>query len=250
MLPIVVPDNFRIIAHRGASAYAPENTFAAFELAVKMGVHEVELDTQLSTDGEVVLCHDLTLERYGHGRRTVEEMACDDLLSLDMGSWFSPFLFAGEKMITLDALFNQYSDTLTYHVEIKGKNPALPEAVTRLIGKHGLAKSCIITSFSYDALTRIKRANPRLRLSWLVDEIADDVLVVANEFGLFQICPRAGVIVNDATSKAHRAVPEVRAWGLGNSPADALELIPRVLEAGCDGMTINWPDWVVHESHL
>ena len=61
MLPIPVPPDFRIIAHRGASAYAPENTKPAFGFAQRMGISEVELDTQLSADGMVVLCHDLTL---------------------------------------------------------------------------------------------------------------------------------------------------------------------------------------------
>ena len=62
-LPMPVPADFRIIAHRGASAYAPENTRAAFDLALQMGVTEVELDAQLTTDGVVALCHDETLAR-------------------------------------------------------------------------------------------------------------------------------------------------------------------------------------------
>jgi glycerophosphoryl diester phosphodiesterase len=120
VLPIPVPANFRIIAHRGASAYAPENTHAAFVLTQRMGVSEVELDTQLTVDGKIALCHDSTLERYGHGARVVEQMSWGELAALDLGSWLSPFLFAGERMITLDDLFVTYGDVFTYHVEIKG----------------------------------------------------------------------------------------------------------------------------------
>src|SRR5690554_4570511 len=124
VLPIPVPPHFRIIAHRGASAYAPENTHAAFSLTKRMGVTEGELDTQLTLDGTIALCHDGTLERYGHGPRVVEQMEWAELAELDMGSWFSPFLFGGERMITLDDLFATYSTDFTYHVEIKGKAPA------------------------------------------------------------------------------------------------------------------------------
>ena len=85
-LPIKDPPNFRIIAHRGASAYAPENTASAFQLADRMGIREVELDTQLTTDGEVVLCHDTTLERYGHGSAVVEEMSWPEPAAFPLSS--------------------------------------------------------------------------------------------------------------------------------------------------------------------
>jgi len=72
-IPIRVPKAFRVIAHRGSSAYAPENTLPAFRLARKMGFGEIELGVGLTTDGVVVLCHDLVLTRYGHGDVVVEE---------------------------------------------------------------------------------------------------------------------------------------------------------------------------------
>ena len=107
-IPMRAPASFRIIAHRGSSAYAPENTRPAFELAKAMGVKEVELDAQLSADGVVVLCHDNTLVRYGHGDRFVEQMSADALLSLDMGSWFSPHQFAGVPMMTFGRVIGRF----------------------------------------------------------------------------------------------------------------------------------------------
>lgn len=113
-LPITVKRPFRIISHRGASAYAPENTWAAFQLALKMGVIEIELDVQLSSDGEVVICHDLSLERYGH-QGYVEAMSWPELSKLDTGSWFSPFLFHGEKPLRLHDLFKKIRIRNTNH---------------------------------------------------------------------------------------------------------------------------------------
>ena len=129
MLPIPVPPDFRIIAHRGASAYAPENTKPAFELAQKMGISEVELDTQLSADGLVVLCHDLTLERYGHGDRLIESLSAEDLLSFDMGAWSSPYFFSGTPMMSLDQLLAEFADTFVYHIELKGRAKPLPKEI-------------------------------------------------------------------------------------------------------------------------
>jgi glycerophosphoryl diester phosphodiesterase len=243
-LPLKVPPNFRIIAHRGASAYAPENTAPAFQLAAKMGIREIELDTQLTSDGEVALCHDSTLERYGQGSAVVEEMPWPELVALDMGSWFSPFFFKNERMMTLDQLFEQFGDSFIYHVELKGKAAGLPEATHRCIERHNLAQHCFITSFSDMALASIRAINPDLPLGWLVETINETTLLRAKELNLFQLCPRANQVDRESVDLAHQTVAEVRAWGINGSSLEVLRLIQQVLQAGCDGMTINWPDWV------
>jgi glycerophosphoryl diester phosphodiesterase len=252
VLPIPVPAKFRIIAHRGASAYAPENTHAAFALAERMGVTEVELDTQLTLDGEIALCHDSTLERYGHGPLVVEEVQWSELAALDMGSWFSPFLFAGEQMITLDNLFATYDKNFTYHVEIKGKAAGLPAAVHGCIQQRNLRDHCIITSFAYESLVAMRALDADIRLGWLVQAIDANTIAQAKALGLFQLCPVAKAVSAEQVEQARRVVSEVRAWGLqGESVsrynAELIALIHRVADCGCDGMTINWPDWVSHQ---
>lgn len=251
-LPIAVPANFRIIAHRGASAYVPENTLAAFQVALEMGVPNVETDVQLTTDGVVVLCHDRTLARYGHGDQVVEELAWAGLVDLDMGSWFSPHLHQDKRLITLDTLFAHFGDQLIYHVELKGRSSDLAKATRAVIAKHNLAENCYITSFAYDWLITMHEIDSSLRKGWLVREINDEVLAKAEALQLYQLCPFAGTITRDATERARQIVTEVRAWGLlGDTvleqAAEVQQLIYDVLAAGCDGMTINWPDWVRHQ---
>jgi glycerophosphoryl diester phosphodiesterase len=250
-LPIAVPAPFRIIAHRGASAYAPENTLAAFALAQQMGVREVELDTQLTTDGMVALCHDTTLARFGHGAQVVEEMAWSDLADLDMGSWFSPFLYGGERMVHLGQLFQRFGRGLIYHIELKGQTPGLAAAVHALINEFDLASSCFVTSFSYDLLVAMRQESADLRLGWLVREIDEDMLAKAAAIDLYQLCPQAKNVTPIMVAAARSVMTEVRAWGLlgeriNTQAADIISLIEQVLESGCDGMTINWPDWVSH----
>lgn len=246
LLPILVPDGFRIIAHRGASAYAPENSRAAFRLAADMGVREFELDAQLSSDGTVILCHDATLERYGHGPRSVEGTPWAQLAQLDMGSWFSPHLYRGERMLTLDELFDEYRETVIYHLEIKGKAERLPELVCRAVAERGLRANCVVTSFSSASLAASRSYDAGLRLGWLVQSLDGDTLAAAQPGGLFQLCPRAATVTPEQVRRAHAVVPEVRAWGVSGRWDEMLVLIHNVLASGCDGMTINWPDWVSH----
>lgn len=251
MYPIAVPEGFRIIAHRGASAYAPENTHAAFALTQRMGVREIETDTQLTRDGEVVLCHDATLARYGHGARVVEEMTWAELAALDMGSWFSPALFGGAKMITLDDLLATYGDGFIYHVEIKGKAEGLPAAVHASLVAHGLLDQTVITSFNYAALEAMRAIDGAVRMGWLVRSIDEETVALAKALNLFQLCPQAATADAAQVALARQVTPEVRAWGLSGTSAaqeraEVAALIEHVLALGCDGMTINWPDWVRH----
>ncbi len=246
MLPILVPQSFRIIAHRGASAYAPENTQAAFDLALRMGAREIETDVQLTTDGQAVLCHDRTLARYDHGDCVVEETTWADLCELDMGSWFSPFLYRNERMMTLDGLLTRYGPSLTYHLELKGQTGGLPESVAQAVARHNLQDSCIITSFSLASLGAMKLAAPSLRLGWLIQRIDDESLAVAQRLGLVQLCPRADQVDGAAVAAALSVVSEVRAWGVSGSPAEVRRLIRAVAEAGARGLTLDWPDWACH----
>ncbi|MEZ4867473.1 MAG: glycerophosphodiester phosphodiesterase family protein [Caldilineaceae bacterium] len=250
-LPITVPAAFRIIAHRGASAYLPENTLAAFQLALEMGVTEIETDVQLTTDGVAVLCHDRTLARYDQGDRVVEEMSWGELAGLDMGSWFSPHLHRDKRMCTLHDLFTVFGDRFTYHVELKGRAPGLAAATQAIIAEHQQQDHCIITSFAYDSLVAMHQVDPTLRLGWLIQGIDEDALANAQALQLFQLCPKAALVTADRVAQARSIVREVRAWGLSGErvateASEVQALIHRVLEAGCDGMTINWPDWVCH----
>jgi glycerophosphoryl diester phosphodiesterase len=245
-LPIRVPEHFRIIAHRGASAYAPENTAAAFQLAHEMGVNEVETDAQLTADGEVVLCHDTTLARYGHGSAVVEEMTWPEVAALEMGAWFSPYLYAGQHMWRLDDLFAAYGDRFTYHVELKGVADGLAGAVHKCLVDHGLLDNAIVTSFSRQALEAMRAVDANVRLGWLVETVTDEVLETAKALQLFQLCPRAAAVTSGEVEFARSAVSEVRAWGLAGSREEVQSLARRVVDAGCDGCTIDWPDWLSH----
>ncbi len=111
-----------VIAHRGASAYAPENTLAAFALAAEMGADWFELDCTLTKDGEVIVIHDDTIDRTTGAEGVVAEMTLSELKRYDVGSWFDP-KFAGERLPTLgEALDLAKEKRIGVYVEIKNSD--------------------------------------------------------------------------------------------------------------------------------
>lgn len=128
-------DETAVIAHRGASAYAPENTMAAFRLADEMAADWFELDCTLSRDGEVVVIHDGTVDRTTDGTGAVGDLALADLKRLDAGSWKEP-KFAGERLPTLGEALDFAKGRIGVYIEIKDSDDdgALGQRILELAG--------------------------------------------------------------------------------------------------------------------
>lgn len=159
-----------VIAHRGASQDAPENTLAAFSLAVEQGADGIELDVQLSADGEVVVIHDFTVDATTDGSGRVADMGLIALKALDAGSWFGP-QFAGERIPTLGEVFERMPADLLFNIELKlpwtMRETGLEGQVLRLIDKYGVADRVLLSSFHPLALRRVKRMWPELPVGLL-----------------------------------------------------------------------------------
>lgn len=164
-----------VIAHRGASAYAPENTLAAFTKAAQLGIKWIEFDVMQSSSGEPVIFHDDTLERTTTGKGELHHYPYAFLRSLDAGSWFDA-RFSGEKIPTLKHVIEFLNNTkLSANVEIKarpGHEEALIVAVLEELSEYlSAAKSTILfSSFSMDALHFLRRHAPNCLLGLLLHE--------------------------------------------------------------------------------
>ena len=218
---------------------------AAFRLARKMGASDIEFDLQFSKDRHIVVCHDRTLDRYGYPDRRVADLTLSELSRLDMGSWFSPFQYGGERMVSFEDLLSNFATQLTYHAEIKEPAPGLGAAILDMLDKHRVQDQTIVTSFHFDALIEVKTMAPGQRVGWLVRTggFNADNMVKAAKAGFHQLCPMAGETTTDLVRDGHAQIAEVRAHSV-KGVSDMM----RVIETGCDGMTINWPDWLVHTS--
>ena len=158
-----------IFAHRGASAYAPENTLAAFNLAVEQGADGIELDAKLSADGHVVVVHDSTLERTTGAPDPVKNMALGDLHALDAGSYFSED-FKGEKIPTLEEVFEELGKKTLINVELTNyttRRDHLVETVCMLVKRFGLQDRVLFSSFIGSNLAKVRSYLPRAQTGLL-----------------------------------------------------------------------------------
>lgn len=176
-----------IFAHRGASGTHPENTMAAFEAAVRLGADGIELDVQMTKDGEIVIIHDETVNRTTNGKGAIERMTYAEIAELDAGCWFHPH-FSGEKILTLDEFFTwAKGNNLQINIELKtNKVPyhGIEQKVLKLIDMHKMRGRVIISSFNIDSIDRVIKLNPYIAAAGLVWRIPREAVKTAKKLGL------------------------------------------------------------------
>ena len=158
-----------IIAHRGASALAPENTMAAFKLAKELNADGIELDVQLSADRKLVVIHDRKLDRTTNGQGKVDKLAWSEMKDLDAGSKFGE-QFKNERLPLLEEVFEELGGKLLINVELKNLDTpydGLTEPVVKLIQKMNLIDSVLLSSFNDMNLLEAKSLEPRVGRGFL-----------------------------------------------------------------------------------
>ena len=260
------PTPFKVIAHRGASAYAPENTLAAYAKAMELGVIDVELDIQLSKDDVVILFHDSSLLGKTGRAGKVRDHDAADLLEMDIGSWFDrthggvDTRFAGTKLTSLAALFENFGDRFRYHVELKSADEALARLALEQIEAHQLEHRVRFTSFSFEQAERARAVAPHIPTGLLVRDARrlrrdanepEDAAVLPLQMQAIDRAVAAGFdqvgfpavdLSRELVAYAVEQGLEIRAWRIA-SDAD----MRRAITMGADGMTTNWPDRSIRE---
>ena len=158
----------RVIAHRGFSGAAPENTLAAVRAAIEIQADMVEIDVTLTADGHVVVIHDETLDQTTGGSGKVSDFSLAELQQLDAGSWFDPS-FAGERIPTLDAVLDEVEGRILLNVEIKSEavDRGIVTKVASAIQRQGLIDQVVVSSFSPTALEEMHAEAPDIRTAVL-----------------------------------------------------------------------------------
>lgn len=218
-------------AHRGASQYAPENTMMSFSLGMFQGANGIETDVQMTKDGVPVLFHDDSLERVtgqqgGIGDYTYEQLRQFDVKKGELT----------DKILKLeDFLIHFGFRDITFAIELK--TPEAAEATAELLRKYGLERKATVTSFCYDALTRIRSCAPELKTGLLTGQVTEELLARMREDGIDELCPKGVLVTPEAVRRWHDMGFHVRAWGIGDEA-----LMKQVHDAGVNGMTVNFPD--------
>lgn len=157
-----------IIAHRGASADAPENTLSAFREAIRQKADAIELDVQQTLDKKLVIMHDPWVSRTTNGRGLVKNKTLREIKTLDAGGWFSP-RFTGERVPTLDEVFTAFGEQTNYVIELKfyRVNPGrFARRVYDAVAARKLLDRTLFLSFDPRLLMQIEKNNPAAKTCW------------------------------------------------------------------------------------
>lgn len=232
----------QVIAHRGASGYAPENTFAAFNKAEAMGLKWVEFDVMLSQDGEAFVFHDDALERTTNGRGKFGHALAAYIKTLDAGSWFSK-AFAHEKVPLLkDVLLWCSERNMNANIEIKPFPGCTQETTLAVLSQLNLywpnnKGRLLISSFDIDALRLCRQLAPELPLSLLLNQWLDDSVQCAEELGCVSVHLHKKIVTAQRIHRLKKAHFMVCVYTV-NRRREALQY----LKLGVDALFSNYPD--------
>lgn len=227
-----------VIAHRGASGHAPENTLAAFKKAVAMGATFIETDLQMSRDARLVAIHDATLNRTTNGEGIVHDMTLAQLRQLDAGSWFGSE-YAGERIPTLEELlaFSKKNDVVFY-LELKPQGSWGGEhALIGALRESGEIPRAVVISFDAAVVLNLRKIEPTLMTGLLYDGQIENPIEKAVEVGARQLLVRGDLVTPALLTGARKKDLQVVSWTV-NHPAHMRALIG----AGIDGIMSDYPD--------
>ncbi len=223
-------------AHRGASAYAPENTMSAFKKAFEIGANGIELDLQKTKDNKIVIFHDNRIDKKSNGIGKVSDYTYSELLKFDFGSWFSTE-YKNEKIVLFEDFMKEVSDkNLMLAIELKEEN--IEKQVLEIIKKYYDSNNVYITSFMYNALLKIRKLDNSIKIGWLIEEDIDkNNIKKLIEITGNQICPPANLVSKEGIKLARDNNISVRLWKISN-----IEIMKKAYCLDIDGMTVNFPD--------
>lgn len=208
-----------IVAHRGASADAPENTLAAIQLAWQQGADAAEIDVQLTSEGQLVAIHDETTLRTGGIDWGVKDRTLAELKTLDVGSWKSR-QFLGERIPTLAEVLDLVPAGKRLFIEVKCSDEATPELVRVLSAAKTTHDQTVLISLDFDTIVAAKQALPGRSALWVTEQFPDGsglwplrpatwtLIELAQKSGL------DGLDVNDVAARPNGDIEVIRRAGL------------------------------------
>jgi glycerophosphoryl diester phosphodiesterase len=251
-MPVSTSTSTLIVAHRGGAALAPENTLAAFENALKIGVDQVECDVHLSKDGELVVMHDPDVSRTTNGTGQIGQMTLAEIKKLNDAAKFGDSSWPEQKVPTLAEVLDVVKGKAGIQIEIKvaagnARYPGIEKKVADLLNAKSMTDKAIVISFDFPTLKDIKAIDPRIKTGALVnaqwmssrmtkspEQILDEVV---QDTGADYFMPTSGS-VNEALVKATHA----RGLKMGTWTVDATSEMKRLAGWGVDAITTNKPD--------
>jgi len=223
----------KVLGHRGAPAYEPENTLASFKKAIELGVDQIELDLRFSKDSKLVVIHDEKLDRTTNGKGFVREFTLAELKKLDAGK--------GEKIPTLQEVIDLIRDKgIFLQIELKESN--MQRYLLDLIQKNNLEERVMVISFLHEELRKIKELNPNIKTGILIGQKLIDPLERLRQVRADAVSMRHTLVNKRLVEKLHQNNIELTVWVV-NEPRD----VGRAINLGVDIIGTDKPDLVISQ---
>jgi glycerophosphoryl diester phosphodiesterase len=234
-----------VVAHRGFSGAAPENTLVAFRKAIEIGSDMIELDIQLSKDGKIVVIHDESLERTTNGHGKVADHTLQEIRKLDAGSWFDP-QFAGERIPTLQEVLTLAKGKVPVNIEIKdpthGKNAIieLAEKALQEVKRSEMLNQVIFSSFNPVSLEWTQRKEPRAWVAFLYHRPWNSLAELTGG-GEFEVLNLRNIhLTREKVGKVRKEGFKLNVYTVNSE-----EELEQFVRWGVDGIITNFPDRLI-----
>lgn len=230
-------DDFMIIAHRGASGSAPENTIPAIIKAINDGANYIEIDVHQTLDGKIVVIHDYSVDRTTNYKGEVKDLTYSEIEKMEAGKWFSD-KFEGTKVPLLDEVLNYIPDSVKLIIEVKGDSsyyPGIENNIVNVLRKSNLEDRIILKSFDEDVLRKFKLLAPEIpRLLVYVFGfcVLDTDCQYLQHYEMF--------LREDFVKSAKDEGYKIIAWGVQSKST-----MEKVLSYGVDGIETDYPELLV-----
>ena len=226
-------DRTEIVAHRGASNAAPENTLAAVEQAIRDGAHWVEIDVQRTVDGKAVVIHDRDLMKIAGKPMVVTQSRYADLTGADVGSWFGKE-FANQRIPLLRALLDRCKGRIKVNIELKyyGFNDKLGPQVIQIVEDAGMERDIVLMSLNSEAVRQVKHIRSEWQVGLLSAAALGDLTRVEADF----LAVHSNMVTGSFVHRVHRAGKTLQVWTVND-----LVGMTRFLGMGVDAIITDEP---------
>lgn len=236
-----------IIAHRGFSGVAPENTLISFKKAIEIGADMIEFDVSLSKDGIPVVIHDKTVNRTTNSKGKVENFTLEELKSFDAGSWYKTE-FKDEKIPTLEEVIKISKGKIILNIEIKKysvkrkiKVDGLEHKIVQLLEKYEMTNDVLISSFSKMAIQRIKEFNSDIPVAYLYRfGLNPRVIKAFDKFGIYSFNISKRSFSKKSLNNLHDKGIKLNLYTINQKRE-----MRKFIKHGVDGIITNYPNKLI-----
>ncbi len=232
---LMMSQNITITAHRGASGHAPENTLSSLRKAIEMGADFCEIDVQETIDGVLILFHDNNFKRTPGIDKNVWETTYDEVKNLEAGCWFDSS-YKGEPVPLFEVFLDKAKGKIKLNIELKnnGHQVSLAEKVVDMITEKDFIEECVITSFDFALIDKVKQMNPKIKAGYIFSRLPKFDVFTSN---VDLLSVNKGLVDSEFVEKAKQNGKEIHVWTVNKT-----DEMQKLIDLNVTNIITDFPD--------